>query len=62
MKQGILDRAAERRDGPQVYDVGLVPPAETTLEQGGLAIRGNGRPLSCTNLSELVQPFKAATL
>ena len=41
MKQGILDRAAERRDGPQVYDVGLVPPRGNALEQAGLAIRGN---------------------
>jgi hypothetical protein len=39
-KKGILGRAAERRDGPQVYDVGLVPPRET-LEQAGLATRGN---------------------
>ncbi len=40
MKQGILDRAAERRDGPQVYDVGLVL-CGSALKRAGLTARGN---------------------
>jgi len=40
-EESSLGRAAERRDGPQVYDAGLVPPRENALEQEGLATRGN---------------------
>ena len=61
IKQGILDRVGERRDGPHVEDLALVL-AEGWKNKQGAPLVGPRDPSRTQTSQSLFSPFRAATL